>query len=283
MPPVRLTTVRTVEQLRQRVGAWRAQGLRTALVPTMGALHEGHIRLVEQGIRRADRVIVTIFINPRQFAPTEDLARYPRNEAADIARLKAAGAHLVFAPDGLEMYPPGFATTVSLAGPAKAGLEDRFRRAFFDGVATVVAKLFAQAGCDYAMFGEKDYQQLKVVARMARDLDIATTVIGVDTVREADGLAMSSRNAYLSPAERQIAPLLHGALQSAAEAIQSGRSPDYATRRARAFLKQAGFKVDYVAARNADTLAKLEAPSEPVRLLAAAWLGSTRLIDNIGV
>ena len=283
MPTLRLATVRTVEQLRQRVGAWRAQGLRTALVPTMGALHAGHIRLVEQGIRRADRVIVTIFINPRQFAPSEDLARYPRDEAADIARLKAAGAHLVFAPVGLELYPPGFATTVSLAGPAKAGLEDRYRPAFFDGVATVVAKLFAQAGCDYAMFGEKDYQQLKVVTRMARDLDIATTVIGVETVREADGLAMSSRNAYLSPAERQLAPLLHGALQAAAEAIRSGRSPDYATRRARAFLKQAGFRVDYVAARNADTLAKLEAPSEPVRLLAAAWLGSTRLIDNIGV
>ncbi len=283
MPPVRLSTVRTVEQLRQRVGAWRAQGLRTALVPTMGALHEGHIRLVEQGIRRADRVIVTIFINPRQFAPTEDLARYPRNEAGDIDRLKQAGAHLVFAPDGMEMYPPGFATTVSLAGPARAGLEDRFRPGFFDGVATVVAKLFAQAGCDYAMFGEKDYQQLKVVTRMARDLDIATSVIGVETVREADGLAMSSRNAYLSAAERQIAPLLHGALQSAAEAIHSDRSPDHATRRARAFLKQAGFKVDYVAARNADTLGRLEAPSEPVRLLAAAWLGMTRLIDNIGV
>ncbi len=283
MPPVRLTTVRTVEQLRQRVGAWKAQGLHTALVPTMGALHAGHIQLVEQGIRRADRVIVTIFINPRQFAPTEDLARYPRNEAADIARLKAAGAHLVFAPDGMEMYPPGFATTVSLAGPAKAGLEDRFRPAFFDGVTTVVAKLFAQAGCDYAMFGEKDYQQLKVVTRMARDLDMATTVIGVETVRAADGLALSSRNAYLSPAERQIAPLLHGALRSAAEAILTGRSPDYATRRARATLKEAGFKVDYVAARNADTLAKLQAASEPVHLLAAAWLGSTRLIDNIGV
>ena len=228
-------------------------------------------------------MIVTIFINPRQFAPTEDLARYPRDEAADIARLKAAGAHLVFAPDGLEMYPPGFATTVSLAGPAKAGLEDRFRPAFFDGVATIVAKLFAQAGCDYAMFGEKDYQQLKVVTRMARDLDIATTVIGVETVREADGLAMSSRNAYLSPAERQIAPLLHGALDAAAGAIRAGRSADYATRRARAFLKQAGFKVDYVAARNAVTLGRLEAPSEPIRLLAAAWLGMTRLIDNIGV
>lgn len=283
MSPSRLVTVRTVEQLRHHVGQWRAQGLRTAVVPTMGALHDGHLRLVDRAVRRAERVIVTIFINPRQFAPTEDLARYPRNEKADIARLKAAGAHLVFAPDVTQMYPPGFATTVSLAGPAKAGLEDRFRPAFFDGVATVVAKLFLQAGCDYAMFGEKDFQQLKVVTRMARDLDIATTVIGVRTVREADGLAMSSRNAYLSPEEREIAPLLYASLQEAAKAIRAGRSPRYATRRARAALKQAGFAVDYVAARNADTLRPLQDPTEPIRLLAAAKLGTTRLIDNIGV
>jgi len=283
MSPSRLVTVRTVEQLRHHVSQWRSQSLRTAVVPTMGALHDGHLRLAEEGIRRAERVIVTIFINPRQFAPSEDLARYPRDEKGDVARLKAAGAHLVFAPDITQMYPPGFATTVSLAGPAKVGLEDRFRPRFFDGVATVVAKLFLQAGCDYAMFGEKDFQQLKVVTRMARDLDIATTVIGVETVREADGLAMSSRNAYLSPKERKIAPLLHAQLQEAATAIRAGRSPDYATRRARSRLKAAGFAVDYVAARNADTLERLQDATEPVRLLAAAKLGTTRLIDNIGV
>jgi len=283
MSPSRLVTVRTVEHLRQHVGRWRAQGLRTAVVPTMGALHAGHLRLVDQAIRRAERVIVTIFINPRQFAPTEDLARYPRNEKSDIARLKAAGAHLVFAPDVAEIYPPGFATTVRLAGPAKAGLEDRFRPHFFDGVATVVAKLFLQANCDYAMFGEKDYQQLKVVTRMARDLDIPTTVIGVETVREGDGLALSSRNSYLAPEERKIAPLLHDSLQEAAKAIRAGRTPDYAARSSRARLKAAGFAVDYVAARNADTLQRLQSPTEPIRLLAAARLGTTRLIDNIGV
>jgi pantoate--beta-alanine ligase len=274
---------RTVEHLRQQVGEWRAQGLRTALVPTMGALHAGHARLVDRGLRLADRVVVTIFVNPRQFAPSEDLARYPRDEVGDIARLTTAGAHLVFAPDQSQIYPPGFATTVSLAGPARVGLEDRFRKRFFDGVATVVAKLFAQAGCDYAMFGEKDFQQLKVVTRMARDLDIATTVIGVETVREADGLAMSSRNAYLSPAERKIAPALNAALERAAAAIRAGKSPEHAVRRARAELKAHGFKVDYVAARNADTLERLVDPVEPMRLLAAAWLGKTRLIDNTGV
>ncbi len=283
MSPSRLVTVRTVEQLRHQVGQWRAQALRTAVVPTMGALHDGHLRLVDQAIRHAERVIVTIFVNPRQFAPSEDLSRYPRDEKGDIARLKAAGAHLVFAPDITQMYPSGFATTVSLAGPARVGLEDRFRPHFFDGVATVVAKLFAQANCDYAMFGEKDFQQLKVVMRMARDLDIPTTVIGVATVREADGLAMSSRNAYLAPEERKIAPLLHAELQEAAKAIRAGRSPHYATRRARAALKEAGFAVDYVAARNADTLERLKDTTEPVRLLAAAWLGTTRLIDNIAV
>jgi pantoate--beta-alanine ligase len=283
MPGSRPAIARTVEQLRHQVGQWRAQGLRTALVPTMGALHEGHLRLVAQGVRLADRVTVTIFVNPRQFGPAEDLARYPRDEAGDLARLRESGAHLVFAPDAAEMYPPGFATTVSLAGPAKVGLEDRFRPHFFDGVATVVAKLFLQAQCDYAIFGEKDYQQLKVVARMARDLDMATTVIGVETVREEDGLALSSRNAYLSPEERRMAPVIHRALREAAEAIRKGTAPERAARRARERLKRAGFRVDYVAARNADTLEPLTSAVEPVRLLAAAWLGSTRLIDNIAV
>ena len=181
------------------------------------------------------------------------------------------------------MYPEGFATTVSLAGPAKASLEDKFRPHFFDGVTTIVAKLFIQAGCDYAMFGEKDYQQLKVVTRMAWDLDISTAVIGVETVREPDGLAMSSRNAFLSRKERKIAPLIHQCLTKAAADIHEGKASAKATASARRKLAKAGFKVDYLTARNAETLKKITSPSEPIRLIAAAWLGKTRLIDNIGV
>ena len=190
----------TVEQLRRTIAGWRAQAMRTALVPTMGALHDGHIALVHQALRLADRIVVSIFVNPKQFGAHEDLGKYPRDEAGDRRKLKEAGAHLIYAPATLEMYPEGFATEVALSGPATVGLEDRFRPHFFAGVATAVAKLFIQAGCDYAMFGEKDYQQLKVVTRMAGDLDIPTVVIPVATVRESDGLAMSSRNAYLSRA-----------------------------------------------------------------------------------
>jgi pantoate--beta-alanine ligase len=274
-------TIGTVEQLRRTVAGWRAQAMRTAVVPTMGALHEGHVALVHQGLRLADRVVVTIFINPKQFAAHEDLGRYPRDEAGDRRKLKEAGAHLVYAPSALEMYPEGFATEVKLAGPAKAGLEDRFRPHFFIGVATAVAKLFIQAACDYAMFGEKDYQQLKVVTRMASDLDIPTVVIPVATVRERDGLAMSSRNAYLSRAERQLAPKLYQELAAAAAAIRRGAVPVEAAAAAARALTEAGFRVDYVEARNADTLSDLHATSDPVRLLAAVWLGTTRLIDNI--
>jgi pantoate--beta-alanine ligase len=281
--PHGISIVRTVEELRRRMQPWRAQGLRTALVPTMGALHAGHVELVGQGLRRADRIVVTIFVNPAQFGPNEDFSRYPRDERSDAARLAEAGAHLVFAPDAIEVYPEGFCTTVSVAGPAKVGLEDRFRPHFFDGVTTVVSKLFIQAWCDYALFGEKDYQQLKVVTRMARDLDIATKIIAVPTVREPDGLAMSSRNAYLSDADRERAPLLYRSLTAAADAIRSGTPPAKAAAAARRKLARAGFKVDYLAARNAETLAELREPSDPVRLLAAAWLADTRLIDNVGV
>jgi pantoate--beta-alanine ligase len=281
--PHGISIVRTVEELRRRMQPWRAQGLRTALVPTMGALHAGHVELVGQGLRRADRIVVTIFVNPAQFGPSEDFSRYPRDERSDAARLAEAGAHLVFAPEAIEVYPEGFCTTVSVAGPAKAGLEDRFRPHFFDGVTTVVSKLFIQAWCDYALFGEKDYQQLKVVTRMARDLDIATKIIAVPTVREPDGLAMSSRNAYLSGADRERAPLLYRSLTAAADAIRSGTPPARAAAAARRKLARAGFKVDYLAARNAETLAELREPSDPVRLLAAAWLAETRLIDNVGV
>jgi pantoate--beta-alanine ligase len=281
--PYGVPIVRSVEELRRHMRPWRAEGLRTALVPTMGALHAGHMALVGQGLRRADRIVVTIFVNPAQFGPGEDFSQYPRDERSDARKLAEANAHLIFAPEPAEIYPEGFCTSVTVAGPATVGLEDRFRPHFFDGVATVVSKLFIQAWCDYAMFGEKDYQQLKVVVRMARDLDIATTIIAVPTEREPDGLAMSSRNRYLSAEDRQRAPLLFGGLTEAAAAISSGTPPAKATAAARRNLARAGFKVDYLVARNGETLAELREPSDPIRLLAAAWLGNTRLIDNIGV
>jgi pantoate--beta-alanine ligase len=275
--------VRTVAALRRETAKWRAAGLCYAVVPTMGALHEGHSALVREGCSRGDRVITTIFVNPKQFAAHEDLGRYPRDEAGDIRKLGSAGTHLVFVPALDEVFPPNFATTISLAGPAHAGLEDRFRPHFLVGVATVVAKLFIQTGADFAMFGEKDYQQLKAVTRMAKDLDIPIEVVGVPTVRESDGLAMSSRNAYLSKSERKLAPAIFHTLSRTAAKIGSGRNPAVASRDARRSLAALGFKVDYVTARNAETLAVPVAESEPLRLLAAAWLGKTRLIDNIAV
>ena len=281
--PYGVPIVRTIEELRRHMQPWRAQGLRTALVPTMGALHAGHTELVAQGLRRADRIIVSIFVNPAQFGPDEDFARYPRDERADAGKLAEAGGHLIFAPEPVEIYPDGFCTTVTVAGPAKAGLEDRFRPHFFDGVTTIVAKLLIQAWSDYAVFGEKDFQQLKVVTRLVRDLDIPTTIVAVPTVRDPDGLAMSSRNAHLSDDDRARAPLLYGCLQEAAEAIRSGTPAAKAAAAAGRKLARAGFEVDYVAARNAETLAELREPGTPIRLLAAARLASTRLIDNIGV
>jgi pantoate--beta-alanine ligase len=270
-----------VTALRAETGQWRTRGLKSAVVPTMGALHEGHLTLVREGLQRADRVLVTIFVNPKQFGPREDLERYPRDEESDLRLLDSAGVHLVYAPRSGVMYPEDFVTTVSLAGPAKAKLEDKFRPHFFDGVSTVVAKLFIQSGCDYAMFGEKDYQQLQVVTRMALDLDLPIEVIGVPTVREPDGLAMSSRNRYLSKTERQQASAIYKALTQAAEKIRLGADPQTATRAAARSLTTLGFKVDYVTARNAKTLTVPEHEDEPLRLLAAAWLGTTRLIDNI--
>jgi pantoate--beta-alanine ligase len=275
--------IRSVEDLRRHTAPWRKAGLTCAVVPTMGAIHEGHQELVRQGLRHASRVIATVFVNPKQFAAHEDLGKYPRDEPGDVAKLGQAGAHVVFMPGPEEVYPPGFATTVSLSGPAKAGLEDKFRPHFFAGVATVVAKLFLQTSADIAMFGEKDYQQLMVVTRMARDLDIPIRVIGVPTVREADGLAKSSRNVYLSAEERSQALAIHANLTRAAEAIRAGQTPHGAARAAARRLTAAGFKVDYVAARNAETLAPPREKDEPLRLLAAAWAGRTRLIDNIPV
>ncbi len=278
-----LKIVRNILDLRKETAKWRSERLQSAVVPTMGALHQGHLTLVREGLEHADRVVATIFVNPKQFAAHEDLGRYPRTETSDIAQLEEAGVHLVFAPPQDEVYPPGFATSVILAGPAKAGLEDKFRPQFFDGVATIVAKLFTQTQADFAMFGEKDYQQLMVVTRMARDLDLPIRVIGVPTVREDSGLALSSRNAYLSKAEHHQAASLYQTLSQAAQKIRAGETPSRATQAARRALTTLGFRVDYVAARNAETLALPKEKDEPLRLLVAAWLGTTRLIDNMAV
>lgn len=275
--------LRDPEDLRAAVRRWRAEGHSTALVPTMGALHRGHLELVRAAFRRAERVAVSIFVNPMQFGRSEDLSRYPRDETADINMLIEAGVNLVFAPSLADVYPPDFATVVSLSGPARAGLEDKFRPQFFDGVATVVSKLLIMAESDYAMFGEKDYQQLKVVAKLTRDLNIPTEIVPVPTVREPDGLAMSSRNSYLNADQREMAPELSKALLEAAKSIRSGTEVDQAAVTAARRLQALGFEVDYVEVRNADTLEPVRSVIEPMRILAAARLGTTRLIDNAAV
>ncbi|WP_457797569.1 pantoate--beta-alanine ligase [Methylocystis sp. S23] len=276
--------VHTVEEMRAFVRARRAAGERIGLVPTMGALHAGHISLVEEARRHAERVIATIFVNPTQFAPGEDFSRYPRTLAADREKLAAVAADLVFAPAVDEMYPPGFCTTVALEGPAKADLEDRFRPAHFAGVATVVAKLLNQAQADVAIFGEKDYQQLLVIRTMARDLDIPTQILAGPTLRDPDGLAMSSRNVYLSAEDRASAPALHRALAEAARRIAEGEVIGQVMGEAREAIVGAGFEIDYVEARHAATLARVARRHEgPIRILAAARLGTTRLIDNVPV
>jgi pantoate--beta-alanine ligase len=276
---------KTVSGLRRSVAQWRDGGETIALVPTMGALHEGHISLVRLARRRADRVVVSIFVNPAQFAPTEDFSTYPRTFDTDLALLAREKADLIWAPQSVSvMYPEGFATRIVPEGPATAGLEDRFRPDFFKGVATVVAKLFTQAMPDLAVFGEKDYQQLKVVTRMARDLDLPLRVIGAPTVREADGLAMSSRNVYLSVEERAEAPLLHRVLRLCAEKIAKERSIATILSEGREAIERAGFVLDYLEARHAETLASIGSVKDgPIRLLVAARLGTTRLIDNVGV
>lgn len=275
--------VRTVAELRAVTAAWRRVGERVALVPTMGALHAGHLALVAEGRRRADRVLATIFVNPKQFGANEDLDRYPRQEGADAEALEAAGCDLLFAPSAAEMYPPGFATNISIAGVTE-DLDGAARPGHFDGVATVVAKLLNQAQADVAVFGEKDYQQLLTIRRLARDLDIPTEIVGYPTVREADGLALSSRNAYLSAAERAQAVELPRALHAAAEALRGGSDVETALLAATQRLLAAGFaSIDYVELRDAATLAPLATLDRPARLLAAARIGSTRLIDNLAV
>jgi len=275
---------RTVAALDRAMARFRAAGETVALVPTMGALHAGHLALVRRARARADRVVASIFVNPAQFAPHEDLAAYPRTFPADVAALGESHVDLVWAPSRELMYPPGFATRVDVKGPALADLEDRFRPHFFGGVATVVTKLFAQCRPDFALFGEKDYQQLKTVTRMAADLDLKVKIVGVATVRETDGLALSSRNVYLSPAERAAAPALYRTLTASAARIAAGEPIAKVTSEGALAIEAAGFAVDYFEARHAESLGRVETRADgPIRLLAAARLGRTRLIDNIAV
>lgn len=275
---------RTLPSLDRALARLRAAPGRLAIVPTMGALHAGHLALVRSAKTKARRVVVSIFVNPTQFAPHEDYSSYPRTFATDLAALAAIGVDLVWAPTAEVMYPPGFATRVAPEGPATVGLEDKYRPHFFGGVTTVVAKLFAQVRPDLAVFGQKDYQQLKVVTRMAADLDLRVTVIGMPTIREPDGLALSSRNAYLSSDERTRAPALHQTLRACAARIAAGDPVAQVTADGAAALARAGFAVDYLEARHAETLAPIDAKADgPIRLLVAAKLGTTRLIDNIGV
>ncbi|MGZ8310887.1 MAG: pantoate--beta-alanine ligase [Allosphingosinicella sp.] len=275
--------IREIGALRRAVAALRGAAGRIALVPTMGALHAGHMVLVEEAKRRADHVVVSIFVNPMQFGANEDLSTYPRREAEDARLLDEGGCAILWAPDVAAMYPEGFATTVSVAGVSE-DLDGSARPGHFDGVATVVCKLFNQVDPDIALFGEKDYQQLAVIRRMARDLDLHLEIVGVPTVRDPDGLALSSRNAYLSAGQRAAALALPRALDEAARAIAGGAAPDDALASARRRLAEAGFDpVDYVELRDADTLAPLAALDRPARLLAAARLGRTRLIDNVPV
>jgi pantoate--beta-alanine ligase len=274
--------VRTVKALDRTIGSYRNAGETLALVPTMGALHGGHLALVGRARRRANRVAVSIFVNPAQFAPTEDFASYPRSFDADIAALRREQVDLVWVPPRQVMYPEGFATSVNVKGPATVDLEDRFRPHFFGGVATVVAKLFAQCRPEFAVFGEKDYQQLRTVIRMAADLDLKVRVIGVPTVRETDGLALSSRNVYLSPSERAAAPVLYHTLKESAARIAARQPIAQVMSEGWLAIEAAGFAVDYFEARHAETLQRVETVDDgPLRLLVAARLGKTRLIDNM--
>ena len=276
--------LRTVPSLRRALEPYRKAGASIALVPTMGALHRGHMALIREARRRAKRVVVSIFVNPTQFAPHEDFASYPRSFATDLKALRAENVDIVWAPAVEAMYPDGFATRLAPEGPAKAGLEDEYRPHFFGGVATVVAKLFTQVSPNFAFFGQKDYQQLRVVTQIAKDFDLPVKVIGVPTVREPDGLALSSRNVYLSSAERAVAPMLYKVLKGCASRIKSGEKIDRVLNVGRIEVDLAGFSLDYLEARHALTLAPVVSLKEgPVRLLIAARLGKTRLIDNIAV
>jgi pantoate--beta-alanine ligase len=282
--PLALAVARTVAGLREPVAGWRRAGETVGLVPTMGALHAGHLSLIEVARAKADRVVATIFVNPTQFGPNEDLDKYPREERADAEKLADAGVDLLFAPTVDEMYPPGFSTTVTVSGVSE-GLCGGHRPGHFDGVATVVTKLLMQCLPDLAVFGEKDYQQLQVIKRFARDLNFPIRILGGPTVREPDGLALSSRNAYLSEEQRETAAHLPQILNGTAAAIASGQVPvDLALQQGIAALTGAGFdRVEYLELRDPDTLAPLSTLDRPGRLLIAVHLGTTRLIDNVAV
>jgi pantoate--beta-alanine ligase len=275
-----LEIVRTVADLRAAVAQYRRGGAAVGLVPTMGALHDGHLTLVRSARLDNARVIATIFVNPKQFGPTEDLARYPRDEAADIALLREVGADLLFAPDAGEMYPDGFSTSVSVGGLTQH-LEGISRPHFFAGVATVVTKLLLQALPDRAYFGEKDFQQLQVVRRMVRDLNVPVAIVAVPTIREADGLAMSSRNRYLSPAQRKIAGALPQVMQETVAELRTGLVAAPIVANAKGRLHKAGFdRVDYLELCDEATLQPIPIARAPSRLFVAAYVGTTRLIDN---
>jgi pantoate--beta-alanine ligase len=279
---VSVQTVRDLRSLRDVVAAFRADGAGIALVPTMGALHAGHMALVEAARRPGTKVIASIFVNPKQFGPNEDLARYPRREAADARLLAEHGCDVLWMPPVEVMYPDGFATNIGVAGVSE-GFDGAARPGHFDGVATVVTKLFNQTGADVAYFGEKDFQQLAVIRRFVADLDMPIEIVGVPTQRDDDGLALSSRNIYLDEEQRAKAVALPRALGVAARAIARGDDPDAVLAEARATLHAAGFVVDYVALADAETLADDPAADQPRRLLAAARMGATRLIDNVAI
>lgn len=280
---MQLTVVHETNALQETLAGLARQGKRVALVPTMGALHAGHMALIAQAARLADVVAVSIFVNPKQFGPKEDFGKYPRMLEEDMEKVAQAGGHMVYAPTAVDMYPDGFSTKISI-GPLGEILEGQFRPGFFDGVATVVTKLLIRTLPHVAVFGEKDYQQLCVIRRLVADLDLPIEIEAGATVREGDGLALSSRNAYLSPQERQIAPKLYEILHNTGAVIASGTVPVHAALdHGRAALAGAGFRPDYLELRAAETLEAMDALSSPARLLVAAWLGTTRLIDNIAV
>ena len=275
--------LRTVAELRATAAGWRAKGEVIGVVPTMGALHEGHLSLARRARAECDRVITTIFVNPKQFNNPDDLKKYPRSEEADAALLATVPVDAIFAPPVEEVYPEGFITNVTLAGVAQP-LEGHMRPGHFDGVATVVTKLFGMSLADKGYFGQKDWQQLQVVLRLARDLNLPVQVVGCETVREADGLAMSSRNVRLTKAGRAKAPVLYAAITRAAEDIRAGHADRMAIREAAEAMREAGFsRVEYIELRDAETLMPSDDPRRPRRMLAAAWIDGVRLIDNIPV
>jgi pantoate--beta-alanine ligase len=277
-----LPVIRSGEELRRAVRLWKREGLSVGLVPTMGALHAGHISLVALAKARCDRVVATIFVNPRQFSPGEDLDAYPRTMERDIALLGEAGCHALFAPTVSEIYPAGFATSITVSGISE-GLCGATRPNFFGGIATVVAKLLILAEPDTAFFGEKDYQQLLVIKRLVKDLALPVEIIGGALIREPDGLAMSSRNAYLSDNERQMALTLYHTLKEMTAGLEAGADPARLIAMGLERLAQAGFRMDYLELRDTETLEPIDRLERPARLLAGGYLGQTRLIDNMPV